>query len=737
MKKLFSIAFATLAVVATSGKAAYLTNVETTLSVNPGDLRIAIYGQSNYTASYISLSDGVVLSNTAYVRETSTFRDYTPRTIKLNETGHFSSVNTATVLGSTSDLEKYYHLVGASSCQDGECGSEIMGVFKSSLDGVFLNAEPITIELDDCGAGFSTIPRNSGFSLLTGCGVVANYDEDGTVESEVIIPNFQVSGALSVAVTPWITYDEEVSIESISYIVGGFSSSSSSNYYQAWEIGENGDITEQVNIQLNDNTQSCQVVAGTETKGVVCLSSNTFDYYTMADNEDAVSLDVFSEGDIDSERPWSAHSANGHIYLTYYDTVSVEVDAGEQTTYSHVSSNVNASSGDRYAHHQSDSVLGESVNNSAILTSSQGYASSPDGYIAVTKVFGDDTLLDFVIYDALTEVGAPYITYAPSVQVGTEQEFSATITYQDESFLSSEVTVSYSTDASWINVDQETNEITLTPTHSDVGESILSVTLANPNEQSSTDLSFEAVLTDYALMVFEPFVLGLLDEEEPVPLTSLIAAVSEVPVIEDEITVFTFSLFNREENEIDFEWGDLPNYIEWDETNKNLTVTPAQENVGSLSVELKVYDIYEPLDEDGSRVSRDFTLPLDIIEVDEPPVITSTPVTQVDAGEGYSYQLVFEDEETISSSIDVTLAVAPMWLSYDASTQSLVGTPDSSYVGTSQVQLRVQDEGGNVVVHSFSITVKGNEVGSSGGSMGFMLFLLGVVLAGRRLTFGS
>lgn len=86
-----------------------------------------------------------------------------------------------------------------------------------------------------------------------------------------------------------------------------------------------------------------------------------------------------------------------------------------------------------------------------------------------------------------------------------------------------------------------------------------------------------------------------------------------------------------------------------------------------------------------------------------PPVISSAPVTQVSEGQVYNYQVIATD--TDGDALTYSLAQAPTWLSVDPSTGLISGTApivsvDSSY----PIVLQVSD-GKDVVSQSYTLTV--------------------------------
>jgi len=84
------------------------------------------------------------------------------------------------------------------------------------------------------------------------------------------------------------------------------------------------------------------------------------------------------------------------------------------------------------------------------------------------------------------------------------------------------------------------------------------------------------------------------------------------------------------------------------------------------------------------------------------PVITSTAVVSATVGAEYSYILVATDAD--GDALTLTASTLPAWLTFDASTGALTGTPAVTEVGDHAVTLGVSD-GEDSIEESFTITV--------------------------------
>jgi hypothetical protein len=85
------------------------------------------------------------------------------------------------------------------------------------------------------------------------------------------------------------------------------------------------------------------------------------------------------------------------------------------------------------------------------------------------------------------------------------------------------------------------------------------------------------------------------------------------------------------------------------------------------------------------------------------PVITSTPITSATVGMLYSYTLAATDVDP-GEVLTYSAITMPAWLSFNASTKILAGTPSAANIGTHAVTLRVSDGKVNSD-QSFVITV--------------------------------
>ncbi|MBN1952002.1 MAG: cadherin-like domain-containing protein [Bacteroidales bacterium] len=96
---------------------------------------------------------------------------------------------------------------------------------------------------------------------------------------------------------------------------------------------------------------------------------------------------------------------------------------------------------------------------------------------------------------------------------------------------------------------------------------------------------------------------------------------------------------------------------------------------------------------DGYEYSTAATVNIQVMAVNDPPVITSDPITTATEGVTYTYNITASDEETTALTISY-VDILPSWLTptnYGNGTGLLTGTPINDHVGTHALHLRVSD----------------------------------------------
>lgn len=143
-----------------------------------------------------------------------------------------------------------------------------------------------------------------------------------------------------------------------------------------------------------------------------------------------------------------------------------------------------------------------------------------------------------------------------------------------------------------------------------------------------------------------------------------------------------------------------PGWLTFNASSGLLSGMPTNANVGDTTVTLRVSD---------GTASVDQTFTLSVVNVNDAPVISSTAVTAVNEDLPYTYTLVASDVDA-GDAITYSAPVLPSWLSFNATTHVLSGTPTNDQVGTApsqdfDVTLRVTDLANAQTNQVFKVTV--------------------------------
>ncbi|MDH1628608.1 putative Ig domain-containing protein, partial [Shewanella xiamenensis] len=140
----------------------------------------------------------------------------------------------------------------------------------------------------------------------------------------------------------------------------------------------------------------------------------------------------------------------------------------------------------------------------------------------------------------------------------------------------------------------------------------------------------------------------------------------------------------------------LPSWLSFNAATGVLSGTPTNANVGSHAVVLRATDV------DGLTAEQSFSIV--VANVNDAPTISSTALTSATQDAAYSYTVVATDSD-VGDSVTLSAVTLPSWLSFNAATGVLSGTPTNANVGSHAVVLRATDVDGLTAEQSFSIVV--------------------------------
>lgn len=137
----------------------------------------------------------------------------------------------------------------------------------------------------------------------------------------------------------------------------------------------------------------------------------------------------------------------------------------------------------------------------------------------------------------------------------------------------------------------------------------------------------------------------------------------------------------------------------------SIRVKPKSNANGSVLITAKVTDDGSNVAPNVNSITRTFTLT--ITPVNDPPVITSTPMLIAIVGEVYQYEITASDVDD-GDVLTTTVTQKPAWLtltSQGAGKWLLKGTPPANAGGDSILKLQVKDVGGLSTLQDYTLIV--------------------------------
>lgn len=147
----------------------------------------------------------------------------------------------------------------------------------------------------------------------------------------------------------------------------------------------------------------------------------------------------------------------------------------------------------------------------------------------------------------------------------------------------------------------------------------------------------------------------------------------------------TFSITNK------------PTWATFEPATGALTGTPTNADIGITNgIVISVSD--------GTLSASLPAFSITVVNVNDAPSISSVAITTATQDVAYSYTLVASDADT-GDVITLSAVTKPSWLTFNAASGVLSGTPSNADVGMHPVMLRVTDTDGLTAEQSFTITV--------------------------------
>jgi hypothetical protein len=279
-----------------------------------------------------------------------------------------------------------------------------------------------------------------------------------------------------------------------------------------------------------------------------------------------------------------------------------------------------------------------------------------------------------------TPPAPPTISGTPSTQavVGLAYMFQPSASDAKASTLTFAITGK----PSWAAFDATTGRLSGTPAAADVGTSSPIVISVSDGTQTASLPAFTITVSAAA---------------PPPPPTISGTPGSHATV--SKAYMFRPSASAASGRKLSFSIAARPTWAHFDNTTGQLAGTPAAANVGTdPGIVISVSD------GSGSAALPAFSITVANAPPPPPPVISGTPDTSVEVGQGYSFQPSASD--AAGGTLTFSIVGKPSWANFDTTTGQLSGTPTAANVGTyTGIVISVADGASNASLPAFSITV--------------------------------
>jgi len=281
-----------------------------------------------------------------------------------------------------------------------------------------------------------------------------------------------------------------------------------------------------------------------------------------------------------------------------------------------------------------------------------------------------DVDTSFVIH-VVNANDAPTFTFATDTVALEDALYSSAITAED---IDGD-TLSFTAPLlpAWLNFDDGTNMLSGTPTNDDVGDDTVTLRINDGTVDVDTTFIIHVEnVNDAPTFTSTPITTGLQGA-----LYTYTATAEDIDIGDT----------------LSFRAPVLPIWLTFDTTTHILSGTPGNDHVGNHNVSLNVND---------GTVDVVQTFIIAVGNVNDPPTITSTPVTEARPGVAYEYTVTAEDID--GDALSYTALALPGWLAFNPTTQLLSATPGEGDIGDQFATIRVSD-GSLYVDHTFVISV--------------------------------
>jgi serralysin len=258
----------------------------------------------------------------------------------------------------------------------------------------------------------------------------------------------------------------------------------------------------------------------------------------------------------------------------------------------------------------------------------------------------------------------------------------------------------------WLHFEPATRTFSGTPTNGDVGTLSIKVTATDPSGLSvSDDFDVAVVNTNDAPVYATAFSDQSAAEDSQLTFTLPPNAFTD----EDAGDVLTYTATRAD-------GATLPAWLHFDPATRTLSGTPANGDVGTLSIKITATDVF------GASASGTFSLTVN--NTNDAPVLAALLTDQA-ATEGKPFTFAvppnaFTDEDAgdvlVYTATRADGSGLPTWLHFDPTTRTFSGTPANGETGTLSIKLIAVDPSGLSASDDFDLVIAPGGIARIGGS---------------------
>ncbi|MGA1842202.1 MAG: putative Ig domain-containing protein [bacterium] len=226
-----------------------------------------------------------------------------------------------------------------------------------------------------------------------------------------------------------------------------------------------------------------------------------------------------------------------------------------------------------------------------------------------------------------------------------------------------------------MSIDSATGLIQWTPIQVHVGDNNVTVQVSDGNGGFDT----------------RSFIITVANTNDPPEITSI----PPPTALEDSLYTYDADARDEDMDTLTYELSLSPNGMTIDNNSGLIQWKPLQADVGTHNITITVTDGH------GGSDTQSYTL--EVFNVNDPPLITSNPLTGAVKDFLYTYDVEATDEDEDTTTYG--LNISPTGMTIDSSTGLIQWTPDITQVGPHPVEILVTDGKGGSATQSYTLNV--------------------------------